>query len=118
MIGWEHAINMQDIPKRGLIARDLLQKCTIKVIASHFRGGAKDLYNEVDAVHTDSLQEGDILFFKIRKGQISHVGIYLGRGKFAHASVHKGVMVSDLQEPYYKKYFYCGGRLKQPVRID
>ena len=50
--------------------------------------------------------EGDILFFKIKKGQISHVGVYLGNNTFAHASVHSGVIISDLDEDYYKKYFF------------
>lgn len=80
-------------------------------------GSSKSLYTLVDTVAKNQLREGDILFFKIRKGQISHVGIYLANNKFAHASVHGGVMIDDLDEPYYKKYFFCGGRLKNPVTI-
>ena len=57
------------------------------------------------------VQEGDIVFFKIKKGQISHVGIYLQNNKFAHASVHSGVVISDMDEPYYKKRFYKAGRV-------
>ncbi|MCY7360883.1 MAG: NlpC/P60 family protein, partial [Ignavibacteria bacterium] len=45
------------------------------------------------------------------KGRISHVGVYLGNDKFAHASVARGVMISDLNDAYYKKYFYKGGRM-------
>ena len=81
-------------------------------------GGSRDLYPQVDSVPRTELREGDILFFKIRKGQISHVGIYLGNDKFAHASVHSGVIVSDLKEEYYKKYFFTGGRLKAPVYVQ
>lgn len=80
-------------------------------------GGSKDLYSQVDTVSKKNLKEGDILFFKIRNGQISHVGIYLGNNKFAHASVHGGVMIDDLDEPYYKKYFCCGGRLRNPATV-
>ena len=58
-------------------------------------------------------KEGDILFFKIKKGQISHVGIYLQNNKFAHASTHAGVIISDMDEPYYKKHFYKVGRVGQ-----
>lgn len=76
-------------------------------------GGSKDLYPLMDTVSRDSLREGDILFFKIRKGQISHVGIYLGNNKFAHASVHRGVVISDLNEEYYRKYYFRAGRPKQ-----
>lgn len=57
-------------------------------------------------------QEGDFVFFKIRKGRISHVGVYLQNNKFAHASTQAGVIISDLGEAYYKKYYYKTGRLK------
>lgn len=57
-------------------------------------------------------QEGDFVFFKIRKGRISHVGVYLQNNKFAHATTQAGVIISDLDEPYYKKYYYKTGRLK------
>lgn len=80
-------------------------------------GGARDLYTLVDTVGKKQLNEGDILFFKIRKGQVSHVGIYLGNNKFAHASVHSGVVISDLDEDYYRKYYFTAGRLKKPVKI-
>ena len=58
-------------------------------------------------------REGDLVFFKIKKGQISHMGIYLQNNKFAHASVHSGVVISDMDEPYYKKRFYKVGRVEQ-----
>jgi murein DD-endopeptidase / murein LD-carboxypeptidase len=77
-------------------------------------GGSLDLFSQVDTVPRTEFQPGDILFFKIKKGQISHVAIYLGNNKFAHASVHGGVMVNDLDEPYYRKYFFRGGRLRAP----
>src|SRR5262245_33944237 len=56
-------------------------------------GGAKSLYTQVDTLTKSQLREGDIVFFRIKKGQVSHVGIYLGNNKFAHASVHGGVMI-------------------------
>ncbi|OFY83705.1 MAG: hypothetical protein A3F72_12905 [Bacteroidetes bacterium RIFCSPLOWO2_12_FULL_35_15] len=74
-------------------------------------GGSRDIWPTVIPVEKKDLQEGDILFFKIKRGQISHVGIYLGNNKFAHASVAYGVIISDLNEEYYKKYFYKGGRV-------
>lgn len=57
-------------------------------------------------------EEGDLLFFKIKKKRISHIGLYLQNGKFAHASTQAGVIISDLEEPYYKKRFYKAGRLE------
>jgi len=58
-----------------------------------------------------AVKEGDVVFFKIKKGQVSHVGIYLQNNKFAHASTHAGVIISDMDEPYYKKRFFKIGRV-------
>lgn len=51
-------------------------------------------------------QSGDLVFFKggIFRS-IDHVGIFLGDSRFVHASVHKGVTYSSLEESYYKKRF-------------
>ena len=65
-----------------------------------------DIFTKVKPEKIKLVEEGDLLFFKIRKGQISHVGIYLQNGKFAHATTQAGVIISDLSEPYYKKYFF------------
>jgi len=73
---------------------------------------AADIYKEVKPVKKSALKEGDLVFFKINKKKISHVGVYIGNNKFVHASVQSGVVISDLDEPYYKKYFYKAGRVK------
>ncbi len=76
-------------------------------------GGCANIYTMVDTIPKDSLREGDLVFFKIKRGQISHIGVYLGKSYFAHASVHSGVTVSSLNENYYKKYYFTGGRLRK-----
>ena len=60
------------------------------------------------------LNEGDLVFFKIRSSAISHVGVYLGNGKFVHASTTKGVMISDLSDKYWTKYYVGGGKIIDP----
>jgi cell wall-associated NlpC family hydrolase len=58
----------------------------------------------------DELKFGDLVFFKTRRrARVSHVGIYLGERLFAHASTSRGVIVSSLDETYYKKR-YVGAR--------
>ena len=69
------------------------------------------IWAQIVPMEKKDLQEGDIVFFKIRKGHISHVGVYLGNNKFMHAAVKGGVIISDLDEPYYHRYFYKGGRV-------
>jgi cell wall-associated NlpC family hydrolase len=72
---------------------------------------AYDLEKNCDKVSKKNLTCGDLVFFKISSTKISHVGIYLAKNKFIHAS-SKGVMVSDLTEAYYIKYYYSAGRVK------
>lgn len=57
------------------------------------------------------LKEGDLVFFKIRSRRISHVGIYLSNGRFVHASSSRGVIISDLSEAYWARYYAGGGRI-------
>ena len=81
-----------------------------------FLGGAssRDIYKNVVPVGKDELKEGDFVFFKIKKSYITHIGIYLGNGKFAHSASSKGVSVANLEDPYFKRYFFTGGRIQQP----
>lgn len=55
----------------------------------------------------DATKAGDLVFFFTRgKNIISHVGIYIGDNKFIHAaSSGKGVIISSLNEPYWKSRF-------------
>ncbi len=75
-------------------------------------GGSRDIFKTVIPVDIEHAVEGDLLFFKISRGQISHVGVYLGNGKFAHATTRAGVIISDLSEPYYQRSFYKAGKLQ------
>tara|TARA_R110002049_G_scaffold246382_2_gene420464 strand:- start:4494 stop:5129 length:636 start_codon:yes stop_codon:yes gene_type:complete len=73
---------------------------------------AADIYHKTDQkLKKEELKEGDLVFFDIGRRELSHVGVYLTNGKFVHASTSKGVVISDLEMDYYKKYFRCGGRI-------
>lgn len=54
-----------------------------------------------------NMKKGDLVFFETTgRGQISHVGIYMGDSQFIHASSGgKRVMVSSLDGGYYNKAF-------------
>jgi len=61
-------------------------------------------------VSKKSLKEGDILFFKTSY-RIMHVGIYLERGEFIHASSKHGVILSNIYNPYWRAKYYTARRL-------
>ncbi|HLC83336.1 MAG TPA: NlpC/P60 family protein [Bacteroidia bacterium] len=98
--------------KKGIDCSGFVSTMYKNTYCINLMGGSRDIWPTVKPIEKDDLIEGDILFFKIKKGQISHVGVYLGNNKFAHASVHSGVIISDLNEEYYKKYFFKGGRIQ------
>ncbi len=56
-------------------------------------------------VDTTDMQFGDLVFFHTRAAvYVSHVGVYLGNGMFAHASSRNGVTVSSIQSDYYSTH--------------
>lgn len=61
-----------------------------------------------------SLKRGDIVCFNTNASDddpVDHTGIYLGSGRFIHASSSAGeVMVSSLSSGFYKNCFVCGRR--------
>nr|WP_307989885.1 NlpC/P60 family protein [uncultured Niameybacter sp.] len=59
-------------------------------------------------VGVSQLRTGDLIFFDttgVNNGRISHVGIYVGDGKFIHSESSRGVTVSNLASPYYDRNF-------------
>jgi cell wall-associated NlpC family hydrolase len=72
---------------------------------------AIELFHQGLPVASENLQPGDLVFFKnTYKRGISHVGMYIGDGRFVHAAGRKhGVIVSELSTPYYRAH-YAGAR--------
>lgn len=57
------------------------------------------------------LASGDLVFFDI-DGAISHVGVYVGKGRFVHAPNSGGtVRLDDIDGPYWGDHFAYGKRL-------
>ncbi|HEX7816938.1 MAG TPA: C40 family peptidase [Dyella sp.] len=57
------------------------------------------------------LASGDLVFFGGSRG-ISHVGVYVGKGRFVHAPNSGGtVRLDDIDGPYWRDHFAYGKRL-------
>jgi lipoprotein Spr len=75
---------------------------------------SQEQYQQSKHLKKKKLTQGDLVFFKTRgkKAGVTHVGVYLCNNKFVHAATSTGVMISDLNEDYYRSRFVSGGRVK------
>lgn len=96
---------------KGIDCSDFSAMLYDKAYGVKISGSSADLCSKTERVKKEDLKEGDLVFFKIQKNRVSHVGVYLTNNKFAHATTQAGVIVSDLNEPYYRKYYYTAGRV-------
>lgn len=74
---------------------------------------AKQQFDATVNIKEDEIAEGDLVFFNTRGG-VSHVGVYLANGYFVHASSSRGVILSNLKEPYFNKRFLGARRMMGP----
>jgi cell wall-associated NlpC family hydrolase len=66
---------------------------------------------ELQNVRRDELRPGDLVFFNTMKRAFSHVGIYIGEGKFIHAPRTGGeVRIEDMRQAYWSRRFDGGRR--------
>lgn len=70
---------------------------------------SRDMADQVRSKKIEKLKEGDLVFFAFGGNKIDHVGIYLHNNRFVHVSSKKGVIISNLDESWYSKYFVKSG---------
>ena len=76
---------------------------------------SRDQYRALPAA--DTLRPGDLVFFSFGGKDVDHVGIYLGRGVFAHASSYGSrVVIESLDAPLYKKAYRGARRVLQEAK--
>lgn len=70
----------------------------------------RGLWKTLRPVRKKELRTGDLLFFNI-DGKVSHVGMYLGSGRFVHApATGSQVSVANLEDRFYQRAFVAGAR--------
>lgn len=69
---------------------------------------------DVKDVNKEDLKPGDLVFFSTsrKNNRVSHVGVFLGNKHFVHASTSNGVIISSLDEDYYRRTWVKGGKVK------
>ena len=76
---------------------------------------ARAQFNMGHKVDRNGMKPGDLVFFHTVTPGISHVGMYVGSGKFVHASSRRsgGVRVDSLEGGYYSKAFRGARRMRK-----
>ena len=73
---------------------------------------AHEQFRQGSSVSRENLQPGDLVFFERTTSArgITHVGMYVGRGKFIHAAnSRRGTLIANLNDSYYNSR-YAGAR--------
>lgn len=106
----------EESPSKGFDCSGLVYFClrtcgvsTSRYSASGFSAVSK--WQEITS--TSDLQRGDLVFFKNdTSSNVSHTGIYIGGGKFIHASSSAGqVITSSISTAYWTRNFVNGRRV-------
>ncbi|KAA0548549.1 LysM peptidoglycan-binding domain-containing protein [Bacillus sp. BGMRC 2118] len=71
-----------------------------------------DYYKMGTAVSKANLQPGDLVFFGVNTpGVVSHVGFYMGDGKYISATSSSGIAIVSLDNVYWSKYYMGAKRV-------
>lgn len=75
----------------------------------------REMADSLPEIPLEQCESGDLLFFHVANKPFSHVGLYLGEGRFIHApSVRSGgVMISSLKRQFWRERF-AGARRPAP----
>ena len=85
----------------GLVAHVLREGGGLRV-----KGSAADLGRMSRPIDTTNVQPGDLVFFNTLGARHSHVGVYVGDGRFVHASNPRtGVRIDEISNRYYAQRF-------------
>jgi len=98
--------------KNGIDCSAFARELYSKVVNEWLPRNSRQQFKYVKTISRDELKTGDLVFFRIKTRDISHVGVYLSNNKFIQSS-KSGVNIASLEHPYWKKYYYRSGRLSK-----
>jgi cell wall-associated NlpC family hydrolase len=99
-------------PETGLDCSGLVLNVFRNAIGFDLPRTAAEMSRMGDKIGRKDLKPGDLVFFNTMRRAFSHVGIYLGDGKFVHAPSSGGkVRVEAIATGYWSKRFNGARRL-------
>lgn len=95
--------------QRGIDCSALVQQVFSEAFAVELPRTTGGQVLEGRRVARDELNPGDLVFFQ-PPGPYRHVGVYVGEGRFLHASSSQGVIISRLDNVYWNRYYWQARR--------
>lgn len=97
-------------PETGFDCSGLVQRVFRKAAGLELPRTAADMARFGERVGRDELRPGDLVFFNTMRRTFSHVGIYVGGGRFLHAPSSGGVVRMDAIGGHYWSSRFNGAR--------
>lgn len=89
-------------PEAGLDCSGMVAYIVEQISGRRLPHNAAQIAELTRPIPISSLQPGDLVFFNTANRRHSHMGIYMGEGKFVHAPSSRGrVRVERLDSPYF-----------------
>lgn len=93
-------------PEAGLDCSGMVSYIFNHAAGLRLSGSAADMARQGHQIDPADLRAGDLVFFNTLNRPFSHVGIYIGEGRFVHAPSANGkVHISRLDNPYFAPRF-------------
>lgn len=90
-------------PEAGLDCSGMVSYIVEQISGRRLPHSAAQIAQLTRPISVSALQAGDLVFFNTRNQRHSHMGIYLGDGRFVHAPSSRGrVRVELLDNPYFR----------------
>ena len=93
-------------PEAGLDCSGMVAYIYNKAAGVKVSGSAADIARKGRQIEREDLRPGDLVFFNTRNAPFSHVGVYIGDGRFVHAPSSNGkVRIDQLGATYYAQRY-------------
>jgi cell wall-associated NlpC family hydrolase len=95
-------------PEAGLDCSGMVTYVFRQAAGMKLGGSAADIARRGRPINRKDLRPGDLLFFNTRNAPFSHVGIYIGDGRFIHAPSTNGrVRIEQMSTRYFAQRFHA-----------
>jgi lipoprotein Spr len=101
----------QDETQKGFDCSEFVGTVFEEYASIHLPRTTENLFKAGRKIEPGDLFFGDLVFYDTGGKGVSHVGIFVGFGEFVHSSSTSGIVISSMDDKYYKKRFIGARRV-------